>query len=86
MKKKCYVRFVGQILCLSMLLLLLAIPGSRQIALAEDGDAVFEALKITKYAERTEVSDFTLPSLDGGEKALNDYKGDVILLNFWTTW
>jgi thiol-disulfide isomerase/thioredoxin len=29
---------------------------------------------------------FTLPSLTGGDVALADMHGDVVLLNFWTTW
>ena len=30
--------------------------------------------------------DFILPSLDGGEIALSDYRGKPVLLNFWATW
>lgn len=30
--------------------------------------------------------DFTLDSIGGKELRLNDYKGQVILLNFWATW
>jgi len=29
---------------------------------------------------------FTLPSLDGHELALNDYQGKYLLVNFWATW
>lgn len=29
---------------------------------------------------------FTLPSLDGQEKSLEDFKGRPILLHFWATW
>ncbi|MEE9444914.1 MAG: TlpA disulfide reductase family protein [Cocleimonas sp.] len=32
------------------------------------------------------VEDFTLPLLSGGEKKLSDYKGNLILLNFWASW
>ena len=53
-------------------------------ALAEED--VFEALQISRFPERVEVPDFSLPSTDGGERALSDYKGKLILLNFWTTW
>ncbi len=27
--------------------------------------------------------DFTLPTLDGKKVSLNDFRGNVILLNFW---
>jgi cytochrome c biogenesis protein CcmG/thiol:disulfide interchange protein DsbE len=30
--------------------------------------------------------DFTLSSLDGSEVSLSDYRGDVVLVNFWATW
>jgi peroxiredoxin len=30
--------------------------------------------------------DFTLPDLDGKQVNLTDFKGKVILLNFWATW
>ena len=32
------------------------------------------------------VEDFTLPFLLGGERKLSDYKGNLILLNFWASW
>jgi len=30
--------------------------------------------------------DFTLPDLDGNSLTLSDFKGRVIILNFWATW
>lgn len=30
--------------------------------------------------------DFTLPDLNGKQISLSDYKGKVVLLNFWATW
>lgn len=30
--------------------------------------------------------DFTLPNLDGDPLSLNMFRGDVVLINFWTTW
>ena len=30
--------------------------------------------------------DFTLASVGGGSKSLSDYKGKVVMLNFWATW
>ncbi len=32
------------------------------------------------------VADFTLPDLQGGEASLYDHMGEIILLNFFTTW
>ena len=30
--------------------------------------------------------DFTLKNLDGEEVSLSDYKGKIVLINFWATW
>ena len=86
MRNKASIKFIAKMCCLSLLIIMLAIASSQQIIFADNVDDVFEALQITKYAERQEASDFTLPAFDGEEKSLTDYKGSVILLNFWTTW
>lgn len=33
-----------------------------------------------------EAPDFALPSLNGQEARLSDYRGQIVLLNFWATW
>jgi hypothetical protein len=54
-------------------------------AFAEDD--LFEVLQILKpAAEKTEAPGFSLASVDGGMKSLDEYKGNLIFLNFWTTW
>lgn len=30
--------------------------------------------------------DFSLPNIDGGVVSLSDYKGKLVLLNFWASW
>ncbi|MFP4336190.1 MAG: TlpA disulfide reductase family protein [Wenzhouxiangella sp.] len=35
---------------------------------------------------RLEVSDFELEDLDGAARSLDDYRGQVVLVNFWATW
>jgi thiol-disulfide isomerase/thioredoxin len=35
---------------------------------------------------RTANLDFTMKAMDGKDSRLSDYKGKVILLNFWATW
>src|SRR5687767_13502440 len=37
--------------------------------------------------ERPDVPELTLPRLDGpGEASLDDYRGKVVVLNFWASW
>jgi thiol-disulfide isomerase/thioredoxin len=36
--------------------------------------------------EDTQVTDFTLESLDGKKVSLSSYKGSFVFLNFWATW
>ncbi|MFF5995601.1 TlpA disulfide reductase family protein [Lysinibacillus sp. KU-BSD001] len=37
-------------------------------------------------AEIPYAKDFTLPNLQGEEVNLSDYKGQIVILNFWATW
>ncbi len=32
------------------------------------------------------MKEFSIPGLDGKDLRLNDYRGKVVLLNFWATW
>jgi thiol-disulfide isomerase/thioredoxin len=50
---------------------------------------VREALRsagIQPLRQREDISDFTLPLLDGSRRTLSAYKGKVVFLNFWATW
>jgi peroxiredoxin len=40
----------------------------------------------TGVGEYTVAPDFTLPDLNGTEISLAQYRGKVVLLNFWATW
>ena len=49
-----------------------------------DGDRVTAALAA---GQRPQAPDFSLPRLRGaGEIALSDYRGKVVVLNFWASW
>ena len=41
---------------------------------------------VTKIGERRAAPDFTLPDISGEPVRLSDFRGQVILLNFWATW
>ena len=57
---------------------------------------LFAAYKYRRYTQRDPVFDlsktgqvapgFSLPSLSGGKITLADYKGKLVLLNFWASW
>ncbi|HOJ92620.1 MAG TPA: TlpA disulfide reductase family protein [Dictyoglomaceae bacterium] len=39
-----------------------------------------------KIVENSKAINFSLPDLNGKKYTLSDFKGNVILLNFWATW
>ena len=45
-----------------------------------------EAPTVKPASERKEVPDFSLKDADGRSVRPSDYKGKVVLLNFWATW
>ena len=53
-------------------------------ASALERDAQADAAACMPNAKPT--TDFTLPALDGKKVSLSQFKGKVVLLNFWATW
>ncbi len=70
-------------LCSSIL-----IPLSAGLLLASCGGGQDHAgeIAVTEAAHIGPAADFTLQDLDGNDVSLSDYKGQVVLLNFWATW
>ncbi len=72
-------------------LLYLALGASANGAAAQDAD-VLEALKaddmrkLVVHEVPVEVSDAPLLDAEGTETTLADYRGRIVLLNFWATW
>jgi len=47
---------------------------------------VGDQLQVVRPLTGAAAPDFSLTGLDGGNVSLSDYRGQVVLLNFWTTW
>ncbi len=80
MLKQQWIRVCGGLFIFLMLLMGMA-PAKTY---AEED--LYDTLQILKFDEPADVPDFSLTSVDGSEKKLTDFKGQVVLLNFWATW
>jgi peroxiredoxin len=71
-----------------LLLGLLVLAGcDSQPGRAEERDQdPFARLNLTRVTPPTPAPDFTVPGLTGGPLRLADFRGRVVLLNFWATW
>jgi len=49
-------------------------------------EPLFTALAMNRPAEPPEAPDFTLPDLEGRPVRLREFRGKLVLLNFWATW
>ncbi|UCE51408.1 MAG: TlpA family protein disulfide reductase [Desulfobacterales bacterium] len=45
-----------------------------------------EELSIVRFDEKVKAQNFILKDLNGSEVSLEDYRGKIILINFWATW
>jgi peroxiredoxin len=45
-----------------------------------------EELSIARFDKKVKAQNFILNDLNGSEVSLEDYRGKIILMNFWATW
>jgi peroxiredoxin len=55
-------------------------------ARTESRDRGAPAADLPAAADRRPAPDFTLKNLDGGDVRLADFRGQVVMVNFWATW
>ena len=48
--------------------------------------AAWAAESMTPLDGKTPAPDFTLPDIDGNAVRLSDFRGKVVIVNFWATW
>jgi cytochrome oxidase Cu insertion factor (SCO1/SenC/PrrC family) len=53
---------------------------------AAELDEHMAKLGIVRFGDNIDAPDFTLPTPDGSQVRLRDFRGQVVLLNFWATW
>ena len=41
---------------------------------------------LTQLPDRPQAPDFVLADIDGNQYRLSDYRGQVVIINFWATW
>jgi cytochrome oxidase Cu insertion factor (SCO1/SenC/PrrC family) len=46
----------------------------------------FEAVQLERLPRAMPLPDVTLPDLQGQQVSLRSLQGQVVLMNFWTTW
>jgi cytochrome oxidase Cu insertion factor (SCO1/SenC/PrrC family) len=46
----------------------------------------FEAAQLERLPRAVPLPDVSLPDLEGKQVSLRSFKGQVVLINFWTTW
>lgn len=67
-------------------LLLFLVAGSTKVNSVEDLDKLYIEETIRKLEKKVKTPAFTLRNLYGEEIKLDDYKGEVLFLNFWASW
>lgn len=50
------------------------------------GNDLYSKMGVIEPQAAIEAPSFTLESVNGGKRSLHEFKGKVVLINFWATW
>lgn len=72
--------------CVYRLAALLVLAAGPATTAAQESPGQELSYQFTPLETPLPAPDFTLPDMDGERHALQDYRGKVVLVNFWATW
>ena len=64
----------------------LFVAARMEAQVSREAEMAFQQAKLRLLKDRKDPANFTLPLLNGGNRALSSFKGKVVILNFWATW
>ena len=77
------VRFLR--VCIVAFFLMFAFPGLNFSA-GDSDKKLFSDFRVARFPKPIAIPDFKLPTIVGHEVSLSQFKGKIVLVNFWTTW
>ena len=90
MKQAKRIRYVYGVRIFVLALLVIWVSSQGNVPVFAEGtesiEGLFEALQVIALDEPLKAPDFSLTSVNGETKSLSDYQGQLVFLNFWTTW
>jgi hypothetical protein len=73
--------------CALGLVVILCLCCSASVSSVQGADAdPFEAAQLERFPRAFPLPEVSLPNLEGKDVALRSFKGQAVLMNFWTTW
>ncbi len=84
-KTKLGISIFASTFVIALIGILTFIPRSESEDYASARD-LMDSMGISRVVHMVKAPDFMLSDLDGNMVRLSDYRGKVVMVNFWTTW
>ena len=73
--------------CLLILFLVMLVASESSIMSAEKEPINYKLVpNLQQMSDQSAAPQFTLPTLEGGKVSLKDFRGKLLMLNFWASW